>query len=76
MKVDAEYKAEVFSRREGETVVNSILLHIYVYKKRVMKNMQSHNDLLSSRGHDNPSVLEFNGSVLMVSLYSQGFIYL
>lgn len=30
--------------------------------------MQSHKDLLSSRGRDNPSVLEFNGSVLMVSI--------
>lgn len=30
--------------------------------------MQSHKDLLSSRGCDNPSVLEFNGSVLMVSI--------
>lgn len=41
-----------------------------------MKNIQSHIDLLGSRGCDNPSVLEFNGSVLMVSLYSRGFIYL
>lgn len=32
MKVDAEYKAEVFSGREGEAVVNPILLHMYVYK--------------------------------------------
>lgn len=33
VKVDAEYKAEIFSGREGEAIVNLILLHIYVYKK-------------------------------------------
>lgn len=33
VKADADYKAEVFSGREGEAVVNPILFHIYVYKK-------------------------------------------
>lgn len=32
VKVNAEYKAEVFSGGECEVIVNLTLLHIYVYK--------------------------------------------